>query len=727
MFGSHHVVETGSVSLAGSEGRVVALDSGTRTYVAGGSLIVVDTSDRSHPAIVENSVEPSGLSDVALVGSVACTTRGNRVELIDVSEPGRPQHVGTSTSDYTIDRIVARGPYLVLMAPDAYSWRRLEFVNVEDPAHPAFVAAYEMADMYYLYDLAVEGNIAYVLGGGGYYGNLDLTIGAFTILDISDPLHPVERSTTPVSLNAAEASVRSQIVAAGGRVWISNVYPMDPEPNDTLETATDLGNVTGSIALRGVGNYSYDYPWLFNEADYYRFRGQKGSHLSVDLRGSSEGVGTTSGATLNLFSSSGQLLARAPYDVGGEVEIADYVLADIGDYYLAVFSPETWYYYPAQSYELAVAIDSPLPPVEPFNGVAAYDVSDPAHPALLSTANMGRLTQGIEVHGSHVYASLADPGMLEVWDYSDPAHPVRQGSAQVDPAGKILVAGNLAQVASGNRLQMVDVSNPELPVTLRSYQAARPVGGLATKDALTLMAADSLYLMSIQPEGTETPDLAVTELNSPPGAVVNTALEVSWAVRNRGRSPAEGTWTNAVYLSADPLLDPGDLPLGSVAHAGPLDSLDSYTARLSAALTGVSLGYYYVIVRADDLDNVDESFVEANNVRVSAEPIYVGYPDLAVTHIDLPAVAARGDVLPIQWRVYDRDFAPANGQWTERSLPFGGCHLRSRVRSAGRHRGSQRRAGASHRIRGESQPRYDRDRRRYLLCDRQDGYRWRRV
>ena len=71
-------------------------------------------------------------------------------------------------------------------------------------------------------------------------------------------------------------------------------------------------------------------------------------------------------------------------------------------------------------------------------GVAAYDFADPAHPALLSTLNIGQAAQGMTAHGSYCYVAMTDPNLVAVLDFSDPAHPVMRGSAQVDQTGPMI-------------------------------------------------------------------------------------------------------------------------------------------------------------------------------------------------------------------------------------------------------------------------------------------------
>jgi len=305
--------------------------------------------------------------------------------------------------------------------------------------------------------------------------------------------------------------------------------------------------------------------------------------------------------------------------------------------------------------------------IEVFTG---WDYEEPTYyPSLMSTVNVEQPVTGIFADGSHAYVSLIDPGMVEVINLSDPFNPVVQGSAQVDLAGSILVSGTLASVASGNLVQIIDISDPARPVVSESYVTPNEVGGFAADGVITIIAADSLYAFSVHAVGVEVADLAVTDLTIPPAVQIGTELNVSWMVRNHGRSAAEGTWTDAVYLSTDAVLDSSsDIHFGGVSHTGPLESLATYPEpkQLTETINNVEPGYYYVIVRADDFDDVNELYVEANNIRISSQPLYVGYPDLAVTNVTIPAVVKRGDPLPVEWRVYNRDFAPASENiWTD--------------------------------------------------------------
>ncbi|MEE8452755.1 MAG: CARDB domain-containing protein [Thermoguttaceae bacterium] len=626
---------------------------GTQTYVSGGEFRVVDVADRYNPQLAGGYAEPWGLEDIVLAGSVASMVTGDRLELIDVSEPSVPRSVGSYTAAADIDKVVASGQYVLLgeYLNSSYS-AQIEVVDVSDPANPVHVVTHDMSGLGYVFDYLVDGDFFYVLGGQSYSS---AGTGSLYVMDVSDPMNPVELSTTDLFLNRGS---QAELALDDGRLFVSNTHPVDPEPNDNMASAIDLGDLSSPAVVRGVSRGPNDGSY-----DYYRFAGTEGDVLTVDLRGQREGAGTFYNGTIYLYDSDGNYLVDAYYYSGNDDNqgiIDGYELGSTGDYYVRVYGSNY-----NSSYELAVALNQQVPAPQPFNGLSVFDVSDPAAPAELSTANVGRLIHGMEVDASRAYVSFADPGMLEIWDFSDPTDPIQQGSAQVSEAGPLIVGGSLVSIASGSSVEVVDVSDPQRPISLASYETANDIGGFAAEGMVTFVASDSLYALSARPAGAETPDLAVTQVVVPEAVQLGSILPIDWSVRNHGRSSATGTWVDAAYLSSDAVLDEDDLWLAEASHTGPLDSLDIYSEQLSVAIDGVTPGNYYVIVRTDDLEDVNEWSVEANNVRVSPHTVYIGYPDVTVTHIGLPDVVQRGDLLPIEWTVFNREFAPAAEDWAD--------------------------------------------------------------
>ncbi|MFA6133899.1 MAG: CARDB domain-containing protein [Phycisphaerae bacterium] len=654
---------------AGNRTNLVML--GSHLYFANGDLDVVDVSNRFAPTVVVTRSEPYDMNRIAMAGSIACVARGQTLELIDVSEPSLPRLVGTYQSSfvtyYPIDYVLATGTRVFLAQGN-----RLEIVDVSNPARPHLLASHQLPIEYERpLDVKVRGGLMYVLDGSYYsYGR-----GKLHVIDVSDPADLDVLSSIDLFLYAERryayyegqayevGYTTAHLAVQGDHVFVSNTHPIDPEPNNTAQTAINLGNLSQPALAYGMFESNYVYDW-------YSFQGQAGDSLNVAVRGASDGAGTCSQVYVSLQGPSGQGL-------GQYSNATTWQLTETGNYSLSL------YCYYGGSYELAVSVNSPLPSPQPFKGLSEFDVSDPAHPVLLSTANIGRLAQGIATDGEMAYVTLSDPGMLQAWDFSDVANPVECGSAQVDQAGDLSVSGNLATIVSNvpgrqfwtgaayvtipesGKVQVVDVSDPQRPVALESYETGRTIDGLAAQGMLNFFAADSLYALSIRPAGVESADLAVTQLTTPPAVALGSTLEVGWTVRNLGRSAAEGTWTDAIYLSADASLDADDVFLGEVSHTGPLATLATYSAALAPVIRDVAPGYYYLIAAADSGDDVNEWYVEANNLRSSSQPIYVGYPDLAVTHVGVPEVVNRGDPLPVEWTVFDRDLAPAGGTWTD--------------------------------------------------------------
>src|SRR5215475_8176137 len=83
------------------------------------------------------------------------------------------------------------------------------------------------------------------------------------------------------------------------------------EPNDQCTIAQDLGAVTLPVSLLGNLDSTPEVP----DIDFFRFTGDPGSNVKVDLEGAQTGKGTLGDPLLGLFDSSCNLIAVA--DEGG--------------------------------------------------------------------------------------------------------------------------------------------------------------------------------------------------------------------------------------------------------------------------------------------------------------------------------------------------------------------------------------------------------------------------
>lgn len=142
-------------------------------------------------------------------------------------------------------------------------------------------------------------------------------------------------------------------------------------------------------------------------------------------------------------------------------------------------------------------------------------------------------------------------------------------------------------------------------------------------------------------------DHVVTQVQAPDSATVGRLYTVQWQVRNDGRRPPQPggsldyfSWIDAVYFSADSLLDAGDTWAKSKDIAQPLNTGNSYSSTLTMSVPKLATGWYYVHVRTDAYKYITAEQVRNNNTNLlrnadgSARRVWVEQlplPDLITT------------------------------------------------------------------------------------------------
>ncbi len=135
--------------------------------------------------------------------------------------------------------------------------------------------------------------------------------------------------------------------------------------------------------------------------------------------------------------------------------------------------------------------------------------------------------------------------------------------------------------------------------------------------------AASQPLLVVQPPPA---DLYVTQINGPSNGLVGQSVDLSWTITNRDSVtvfPAQGSWSDAIYLSTDAVWDVNDRLIGRTSRSGPLATGESYTATLQATLPAVTPGAYRLIVRSDIFDEVFEGPDEGNNRTASSDTLEI--------------------------------------------------------------------------------------------------------
>ncbi len=151
------------------------------------------------------------------------------------------------------------------------------------------------------------------------------------------------------------------------------------------------------------------------------------------------------------------------------------------------------------------------------------------------------------------------------------------------------------------------------------------------------------------------------------------ALPLTYRVRNDGiAGTAQNQWSDQVYLSTNATLDGSDWLIGTVSHSGALESGASYSVSPSLLIpTQMPLGDYFVLVRTDAANQVDEPSAEDNNVMASTTAISVTaapLPDLVLANLrpDPSSSLVSGESIVIHWNGQNSGNLNASGSWTDR-------------------------------------------------------------
>lgn len=149
------------------------------------------------------------------------------------------------------------------------------------------------------------------------------------------------------------------------------------------------------------------------------------------------------------------------------------------------------------------------------------------------------------------------------------------------------------------------------------------------------------------------PDLRVTRVQVPANAFSSQQTVVEWDITNAGNgSTGAANWQDYAWLSTDAVLDGSDTFLGQAQNTSYLNAGDSYRNTLAFTLPQGIDGDYFIIVKADGNNAVNEFAGENDNV--GSGPMHVTLtppPDLRVFSVTAPSTAFSGQPMNVGWRI----------------------------------------------------------------------------
>lgn len=164
-------------------------------------------------------------------------------------------------------------------------------------------------------------------------------------------------------------------------------------------------------------------------------------------------------------------------------------------------------------------------------------------------------------------------------------------------------------------------------------------------------------------------DLAVVEVQPASAAAeFGGSIEVTYRVRNEGDQPTSVAWTDLVLISADGVVNTGDLPVGSFARSSePLEPGAEYVATVTCELpltNDLPDGDYRFIVAADAPNAVAEPDLSNNTVASATVSVTRPLlPDLAVTFSGMPSDVAPGEPFDLLFEFTNVGTSTIDGNW----------------------------------------------------------------
>ncbi|MGA2033680.1 MAG: CARDB domain-containing protein, partial [Thermoguttaceae bacterium] len=165
-------------------------------------------------------------------------------------------------------------------------------------------------------------------------------------------------------------------------------------------------------------------------------------------------------------------------------------------------------------------------------------------------------------------------------------------------------------------------------------------------------------------------DLQLTSASATPTVNVNSYIGVSWSVTNAGTDPANGSWTDEVYLSSKSTFDSTAQAYAGYGEPWGMASLPAgagYQMNWPSVIwipSTFTPGTYYVFVVVDN-GNYQSVTKPADGISAALPVIVTGLqPHLEVTAVSAPAAGVDGATIPVTWTVENAgNSSTSNSSW----------------------------------------------------------------
>jgi len=425
------------------------------------------------------------------------------------------------------------------------------------------------------------------------------------------------------------------------------------EPNNTRETATPLlMSSTQPDLISGAGRaYLRDG----SDLDFWSFEAQAGD--AMVLAAEAPGNPGSSGLQYLLYGPTGGQLLSATAANNGLLQTSPLALTNSGLYTVRV---SVWHGY-YQEYRLRVSLFRNGLPVElePNDGLAS---------ATMLTYTASGNTRTAAIAGYTQQASDLDYYNLGVIEAGKTVFLRTRlpASSPLAPVVSLYNAANVYMAEAGNGRPSDGVAEVRIEQTGVYYALVRAGAGSAG-----LMSEYLLDVPVLPTADVVIPNLQVTQLTVPVTTGLRSGQPFTFAftVANVGSLATQvGLWFDRAVLSADAVMDANDWLLGLYQRTGALTPGQSYRLTNTVNLPDAVSGPFYLIVKADYTDTVNEFLLEGDNETATENPFTIAladYPDLKIEDLQLTGPDA-SQTYRLSWTTFNRGTAAAPAGFKER-------------------------------------------------------------
>lgn len=384
-------VEAGVLEMHGTADVVRA--QGDHVFVAiGDELRAVDASDPNAPQLAGTYELPGVDADqVLLAGAYAYVTSARSLVIIDVSTPTDLQEIYDRGDFSNLTGLALSGDHVFVAGERGH-------IDVHDVSDPTNIER----EQFVFWDSSSD--LGSMTGGEDYLAVFDGSVHAYRVLDVQDPMSPVEVATYQTG------SLSSDVAASGAYAYVAG------------EAGVSVVDVTDPAAPIRVG--------FVSTSNWVERIETTGSHVfATDSQDSLYVVDVTDPAAPQLVASRPTRARTGPQELALQ---GDYAYVVGGD------ASGTW------------------------GGVQVFDVSDPANPQVADQVAVDAM-ESIGLYGDYAYVPYYED--VQVLDVSDPTDVQVLDTLGLSYTGQIVAGEGYAIMMKRNTgaLRVMDLADPTNP------------------------------------------------------------------------------------------------------------------------------------------------------------------------------------------------------------------------------------------------------------------------